>query len=249
MMDQRGLRTDDAHVVCNRNFGPIWLRHLLEPLQDLPGHQSLCQHGPAALWNRASETHVNGVEGDFFQGIRLVGTHRSHTVPEHRVSGKAALASIRAGFEIIAGGVLSAKAEALIAFIGDPGYCLILENKIPQAVENGPALVDFDTAHEVGAVPSEQIAALIDGPMRKLHQEVRRRGAGAAVKLPGGPAFVAMDTVHQPVRLLLGPTYPVANAVQIVFIDSGLDLERLSQMKLTLQEPHGGAFVQEFGMP
>src|SRR5262249_8054174 len=168
---------------------------------------------------------------------------------EHRVGGKAALASIRAGFEIIARGVLSTEAEALIAFIGDPGHGLILENKIPQAVENRPALVDFDTAHEVRAVPGEQIAALIDGPVRKLHQEIRRRGSGTTVKLPGGPAFVAMDTVHQPVRLLLGPAYPVANAVQIVFVDRSLDLERLGQTELTFQEPHGGAFVQEFGMP
>src|SRR5262249_41227882 len=168
---------------------------------------------------------------------------------EHRISGKAALASIRAGFEIIAGGVLSAEAEALIAFIGDPGHRLILENKISQAVENGSALVDFNAAHEVRAMPGEQIAALIDGPVRKLYQEVRRRGAGAAVKLPGGAAFVAVDTVHQPVRLLLGPAYPVANTVQIVFVDRGLDLERLGQTELTLQEPHGGAFVQEFAMP
>src|SRR6266852_7387072 len=150
-----------------------------------------------------------------------------------------------AGLEIIAGGMLRAEAKALIAFIGDPGHGLILENKISQAVENGSAFINFDAAHEVGPVPREQITTLIDGPMRKLHQEVRRRGSGAAVKLPGAPALVAMDTVHQPVRLLLGPAYPVANAVQIVFIDSGLDLERLSQMELTLQEPHGGAFVQE----
>src|SRR5262249_15348027 len=115
---------------------------------------------------------------------------------EHRVGGKAALASIRAGFEIIARGVLSAEAKALIAFIGDPGHSLILENKIPQAVENRPALVDFDAAHEVGAVPGEQIAALIDGPVRELHQEVRWRGAGATMKLSGGPAFVAMHAVY-----------------------------------------------------
>src|SRR5262249_5726336 len=171
------------------------------------------------------------------------------TAPEHRVGGKAALASIRAGFEIIARGVLSAEAEALIPLIGDPGHGLILENKISQAIENGSALIDFDAAHEVGTVPGEQIAALIDGPVRKLHQEVRWRGAGATVKLPGGAAFVAMPSVYQPVRLLLGPTYPVANALEIVFIDRGLDLERLGQTELTLQEPHGGTFVQEFGMP
>src|SRR5262249_43864883 len=168
---------------------------------------------------------------------------------EHRVGGKAALASIRAGFEIIARGVLSTEAEALIAFIGDPGHGLILENKIPQAVENRPALVDFDAAHEVGAVPSEQVAALVDGPVRKLHQEVRWRGSGAAVKLPARPAFVAMHTVHQPVRLLLGAAYPMANAVEIVFVDRGLDLECLGQTELTLQESHGSAFVQEFAMP
>ena len=43
-----------------------------------------------------------------------------------------------------------------------------------------------------------------------------------------------MDTVHQPVRLLLGPAYPVANAVQIVFVDRGLDLACLGQAELTL---------------
>jgi hypothetical protein len=41
----------------------------------------------------------------------------------------------------------------------------------------------------------------------------------------------------------------VANAVEIVFIDRGLDLECLGQTELALQEPHGGAFVQVLGMP
>ena len=84
----------------------------------------------------------------------------------------------------------------------------------------GLPLVDFDAAHKVRAVPSRnRIAALIDRPVRKLRKEVRRRGSGAAVKLAGAPALVAMDPVHQPVRLLLGPAYPMANAVEIIFID------------------------------
>src|SRR5206468_1858614 len=77
----RRLRADNAHVVGNGNFGPIRLRHLLEPLQDLPGLQALRQHGSATLWNRASEAHINGVEGDFFQSVRLIGTHGDHTAP------------------------------------------------------------------------------------------------------------------------------------------------------------------------
>ena len=36
-VDEGSLWADNAHVVCNGNFGPIRLRHLLEPLQDLPG--------------------------------------------------------------------------------------------------------------------------------------------------------------------------------------------------------------------
>ena len=51
---------------CNRNFSPKWLRHLLQPLQGLPKPPGLARVRPAALGNRASEAHINGVERVIF---------------------------------------------------------------------------------------------------------------------------------------------------------------------------------------
>ena len=67
----------------------------------------------------------------------------------------------------------------------------------------------------------EEVAALVDGPVCELHQEVWRRGPRAAVKLTFGAAFVAVHAVHQPVGLFLGAANPLANPLEIFFIDSG----------------------------
>src|SRR6266545_5023279 len=133
------------------------------------------------------------MEPDLFQRFPLVLAHPDNTAPEHRIGGKTALPSVRTDLEKVPWSMLMAEVEPVVPFGWDPGDGFVLENKIPEAVEDGCAFVDLDAAQEVRPMGSEEVAALVDGPVRELHQEVGRRAPGAAVKLACGAAFVAVD--------------------------------------------------------
>src|SRR5882724_1072975 len=92
----------------------------------------------------------------------------------------------------------------------------------------------------------EEVTALVDGPVRELHQEVGRSGPGAAVKLTRGAALVAMDAVDQPVSLFLGAADPLANTLEILLIDGGFERERLSHMEFIGEETESRALIKGF---
>jgi len=51
---------------------------------------------------------------------------------------------------------------------------IFMEEKIAQAVEDRPALVDFYSAQLVRAVADEHVGAVVDGDVRQFRQEIRR---------------------------------------------------------------------------
>ena len=68
------------------------------------------------------------------------------------------------------------------------------------------------------------------------------------MKLSCRPALVTVHAVHQPVCLLLGAAYPLANTVKILFMDRGLQLRRLRQAELMVQEPYAGTLIKGMGV-
>src|SRR5579862_6574532 len=63
---------------------------------------------------------------------------------------------------------LIVEAEARIGFGREDRHIVILENEIAEAVEDRPALVDFDAEREMGAVARDDIGAGVDRRMREL---------------------------------------------------------------------------------
>jgi hypothetical protein len=55
---------------------------------------------------------------------------------------------------------------------------------------------------------------------------------------------MAVHAVHQPIGLFLGATYPLADAVEVLFVNCGLQPECLSQTELLLQESQLRALIK-----
>lgn len=90
----RGLEADQPHILDNVYGRAKGFGYLLEPFQRLACYVPLRQDRSAALRDRASKAHINRIEGDFFEGVGLIGAHGDHTAPEDGVSGEATFTTV-----------------------------------------------------------------------------------------------------------------------------------------------------------
>src|SRR6266545_8215112 len=142
--------------------------------------------------------------------------HGDKVLPIERIGGMSLFAMIRARVPPIGGRCLSVKVEALIRIGGKGFHCLVLENKIANAVKNRLALVNLNSKRDMRAVPDEQIGARSDRLAGKSQDEIGRLFAFSDVACFAqalATELVPMKTHHHPIGLPAG----FANPPEILF--------------------------------
>ena len=199
-------------------------------------YRAFRQYRASPLGDGPAEAHINGVKLYLFEFAASIVASGHHALPKYRVGGKSPGATTGTGVEVVPWGLIKAQVEPTVRLIRQPQDALILEDKIAQAVKDGPVLIYFDAAKKMRPMTGEQSAALIDGPVRKIHQKLGRSYPGSPVEIASGAILMAMHAVYNPVGQLLGSSYPLGYTFPVGFIDRSAHGKLFAQNELVLQE-------------
>src|SRR6266545_8166622 len=210
------LHTDDTDAVLDVHFSAIESREALQPREHALADELVSQQGSPSLPARPSMSEINGMEPRFTEALIFKMAHGNKVLPIERVRRMTLFSVIRAGVPPIGGRCLSVKVEALIRIGGKGFHCLVLENKIANAVKNRLALVNLNSKRDMRAVPDEQIGARSDRLAGKSRDEIGRLFAFSDVACFAqalATELVPMKTHHHPIGLPAG----FANPPEILF--------------------------------
>src|SRR5262249_26686298 len=131
--------------------------------------------------------------------------------------------------------------------LGLPPDGVVVEDEVPEAVEDGPAPVHLDAAQKMRPVAGDQMAALVYRPVRELDVEVGRAFPADLVDLARRPALVGVEAVQPPVRVLADASNPALDPLEIRRAAARLDRVALRPAKRPTQEAHLGLVVVVLG--
>jgi len=234
-----GLEPDQRGLAVNRNLGTETQRQAAHAIENRRGDFSACQHRATASGPAQPMAQIERMETKRRKPLCLELADSSDPLPIFRRCRKAARLVAGARIEKIGRRRFVVETEATIGFRGKDRDIIVLENEIAEAVEDRPALIDFDAQSQVRPVTGNNIGTRLDRRMRKIDGKPRRlfeadirRGGQRSSRTE----FMIVQREDHPIRLAPRLSDPAQIGFGIRRLDLGRDGEAGAALEAMAEE-------------